>query len=561
MSETLGSAVLVLSTDDSQLKKGLSDAKKNAKKVGASMRKVGKGMTAALTLPIVGLGAAILKSAADFEAGMNQVAALTGATGDDFKALEEQAKELGATTQFSAGQAADAMGFLAQAGLKTEQIIGTLPATLDLAAASQVGLAETADMMTNIMQGFGLEADQSRRAADVLTGAFTNSNTNLTELAEAMSFAGPVLKGFGIRFEEAAAAVGLLGNAGIKASRAGTALSGALVRLSNPAKEIADLMSDLGINVVGTDGKMKSLVDIIEQLETSGASTAQIMKIFGQRAGPAMAALVTQGSEALAKMTATLDESGGKAKEIADVQMEGLKGQLKALKSALEAVALSIAETGLLEFVTDMARSAAEWLRELAKLNPAILKWSAILAGVLAVAGPLLIVLGSLATVIAAISAPVWLAIGAFVAWGVILTVFRDEFLAVFDAILDAANTWWGSLLLWVFNPLLGTINLIINAWNLLTGLFAEPLPEIQLPTTQGERDLADNSGFSDDPFRDTQSILGGGELSQQQSSRPPIVVNVEDDALLSGRQVRGIVDQINQEMADDSTGQDIQVL
>lgn len=563
MSETLGSALLVLGTDDKKLQSGLKKAKSSVEKMGKSMRDVGKSMSLKLTAPIVGLGTAILTAAANFETGMNQVQALTGATGEEFKALNDQAKELGATTQFSAGQAADAMGFLAQAGLKTEQILGTMPATLDLAAASGMGLAETADTMTNIMSGFGLKADDSARASDVLTAAFTNSNTNLAELGEAMSFAGPVLSGFGITFEETAAAVGLLGNAGIKASRAGTALSGALVRLATPAKEQAELMKKLGINVFGTDGKMLSLVEIVEQLETSGADTSEIMKLFGQRAGPAMAALLKQGSKALGDMTEKLENSGGKAKEIAEVQMKGLSGAMKSFKSALEAVAIAIAETGLIKWATDIATAVAGWLREIAKANPEILKWGVIIAGVIAVAGPLLLLLGTfvpvitgIITVIGLILSPIGLLVAGIVGIGVAAWVFRDDIVDAFNAVKKFAIDWWNELKKKVFGAFIATIDGIIDAWNFMVDLVAD--------TPQNQEAIAsstdDGSGFSDDAFKDT-----GTDRDQDSSivPRPQINVTIEggDEGLFSGRQVRQLVEQINVEQSDDSTGVSIQVL
>ncbi|KKK77584.1 hypothetical protein LCGC14_2852100, partial [marine sediment metagenome] len=342
MSETLGRAVLVLSTDDAALNRGLASAKSATKKFGKDMRRVGRTVSTRVTLPILGIGIAILKSAANFEAGMNRVQALTGATGKQFEKLETQAKELGATTQFSASQAAGAMGFLAQAGFDTEKILAAMPATLNLAAAAGMDLAQTADIMSNVMQGFGLEASESGRASDVMAAAFTSSNTDLQQLGEAMKFVAPVAKGMGLTFEETVAVLGLLGNAGIQASMAGTSLRGMMTRLADPTTKAAKLIKKLGIDVIGTDVKINSMSNIMGQLSEAGATTIEVMKLFGLRAGPGMQAILDQGSGSLVKFESKLKDSGGTAERIAKVQMKGLTGAMKAFTSAMEASAIAI---------------------------------------------------------------------------------------------------------------------------------------------------------------------------------------------------------------------------
>src|SRR5690606_26502147 len=170
----------------------MSQAQGVLQDAGQKMQQVGASLTRNLTLPIVALGGAALKAGADFEQGMNRVRALTGATGDTFKALEDQAKRLGATTQFLATEAADAMGFLAQAGFNAEQILGSMEATLNLAAAAQLDLGQAADIVSNVMQGYGLATSEAGRATDVLTQAFSSSNTNLEQLGQAMKYVGPI---------------------------------------------------------------------------------------------------------------------------------------------------------------------------------------------------------------------------------------------------------------------------------------------------------------------------------------------------------------------------------
>lgn len=315
---------------------------------------------------IIGLGAVaairtVVKSFADFETQMNRVRVLTGATGKDFMALENLARELGRTTAFSAKQSADAMGFLSMAGFEVDEVMSALPETLKLAAAAQLELGEAADIVTNILTGLQIPMEDLGKANDVLVKAFTSTNTNLQQLGQAFKFVGPVTTSAGLAFEEVTAALGLLGNAGIQASMAGTTLRGAIAKLLNPSAEGAKVLAELGVEAIGTTGKMNPLSDIIEQLAEGGATTADIFKIFGQRAGPGIAALLSQGSKAIKDLTRTLEDSAGVAERAAEIQLEGLNGSLIKMKSAAEGAAISIGES-LAPFVAE----GADVIRELA---------------------------------------------------------------------------------------------------------------------------------------------------------------------------------------------------
>lgn len=442
MPESLGTAVLELRTDDAAYTRGISKARRDAQKLGKTFTSTGKTLSTRLTLPIVGLGVAMLKAAGDFEAGMNKVKALSGATEKQLKSLSDQAKELGATTQFSAGQAAEAMGFLSMAGFDATQIFKAMPATLNLAAAANIDLGQTADIVTNVMAGYGLQAKDTARLSDILTKTFTGSNTSLIELGEAMSYAGPVAKGFGLEIEEAAAVLGIFAGAGFKGSRGGTALAGALVRLATPSDEAAGIMKKLGLVVFDSTGKMKPFNEIIQQLAKSGTSAADMMTLFGQRAGPAMLALKNVGSKAVVDFTKKIRESGGVTEKIAKIQMKGLNGALKALKSSLEAVAIAVSESGLLEWVTKMATATAEWFRKGAKLDQELLGWGVIIAGVAAALGPLLIILGMVVTAIGVLLSPIGLVVIAVIALGAAFLVFQDEIIAVWDSVAGSIGAF-----------------------------------------------------------------------------------------------------------------------
>lgn len=377
---------------------------KKMKSIGKKMNRIGKDMSLKISAPIGLAGAAILNTAGDFETSMNRLQAVSGASTDQLKAMENQAKDLGITTQFSASQAADAMGFLAQAGFDADKIMASMPGTLKLAAASQIDLATAADQVSNVLSGYGLDVDQLGRATDVMVSTTANANTNMTDLAQAFKFVAPVANAAGVDFEEANAALGKMGDAGIQASMAGTSLRGTISRILAPTKKMKDAMAEAGLKFTDANGKLLSLSNIVRQLEPHANDAGLFMELFGQRAGPAMAALVNQGADSLDTLTAKLKASGGTAEKIADAQMKGFNGAMKELKSAVEGFMLAIADSGLLAFFTDMVKSLSDIVRNLAETNPAFLKWGTIIAGLAAVIGPALVALGFMATGIAALT-------------------------------------------------------------------------------------------------------------------------------------------------------------
>jgi TP901 family phage tail tape measure protein len=399
----VGELTVKLKGDASSLDKALSDVETKLKSVGGKFKNIGKGMSAGITAPIAGIGVSAIMTGAKFEQGMNRVKALTQASGSEFDSLTATAKELGKTTMFSATQSAEAMGFLAMAGFKTTSIVGAMPGVLNLAAAAQMDLGQAADITSNILTGFGKETADLAHVNDVLVKAMTSANVDLSMLGESMKFVGPVAKSAGMGFEETAAAVALLGNAGIQGSMAGTALRGAMTKLLTPTDEAATIMAKLGVNALDSEGNLKSFTSIIGDLESSGASTADMMTIFGQRAGPAMMALVSQGSGALADMTESLENSGGIAKSVADTQMQGLNGAITEMKSAFEGLMIVIAED-ILPIITKFVDKLSPLLRLFADAPQPIKIAVLAVAGIAAVVGPLLILIGFMIPAITALS-------------------------------------------------------------------------------------------------------------------------------------------------------------
>ncbi|HEY7821461.1 MAG TPA: phage tail tape measure protein, partial [Acidimicrobiia bacterium] len=405
MADTTVTARFRADTTDLQTKLGALQAQmmatsKRFSSVSQSMVSTGATLTKGVTLPIVAVGTAAVVAGATFEKSMNKVRAVSGATGSDFENMSDTAKELGRTTQFSASQAADGMSFLAMAGFEANDIVSAMPGVLNLAAAGQMDLAQAADIASNVLTGFGMDASELDGAIDVMAKTFTSANTSLDQLGEAMSYVAPIAASAGANFEEVNAAVGLLGNAGIQGSRAGTSLARVMSILTMNSSKTASALDRLGVNALDTSGNLLPLEDIIGQLETSGATTADIMNIFGQRAGPAMAALLSQGSDALRDLTGDLETSGGTAEEIADTQMEGLAGTMLRLKSAFEGAMIAIAESGVLDALTAVVQTAADGLSKFTaiweKVPGPIKTVTVVLAGVAAAIGPILFVGGKL---------------------------------------------------------------------------------------------------------------------------------------------------------------------
>jgi TP901 family phage tail tape measure protein len=393
--------------------------------VGQRMTETGRTLTKRVTAPIMAMGAVILRTAGDYQQSMNQVRAVTGATGDDFQALGDLAQDLGRTTQYSAAEAADAMYYLASAGFDTTETMEALPGVLQLAAAANMDLATASDIASNILSAFGLEASELGRINDGLVATFQSTNTNVTQLGEAMSYAAPVAAAMGVDFEDAAAAIGLMGNAGIQGSTAGTSLRMAMTALAQETGPAADLMQKFGINALDAEGKLKPLDEIIRQLEDSGMSASDMMSLFGQRAGPAMLNLVEQGSGALADLSTKLRESGGIAQEVADIQMEGLNGAVARLKSSFEGAAIAIGESGLLDDAALFAEVIAGWFQRLAETNPELLKAATLTAGIAAAVGPASWAIGSLTS-----------------AFGKLLTVGLNPYVIAIGLVVTAVGFW-----------------------------------------------------------------------------------------------------------------------
>lgn len=416
MATDVGSAVGYLDLDISGFLSGLQSAQSQANTaskniattIGNNLQSAGKSMTSAgstltktVTTPVLGLGTAAVKVTSDFESAMSKVSAISGATGGDLDALNKKAQEMGAKTKFSATESAEAFTYMAMAGWKTEDMLSGIDGIMSLAAADGLDLATTSDIVTDALTAFGLSASDSGHFADVLAKASSNANTNVSMLGESFKYAAPVAGALGYSAEDAAIALGLMANAGIKGSQGGTALRGSLTRLIKPTDDAAALMEQYGLSMTNADGSMKSLGEVMNMLRDklgglTEAEQAQVAtQIFGQEAMSGMLAIINASDSDYAKLTDAIYDADGAAQQMADTMLDNLSGQLTLFKSALEGLAIQFGEI-LMPYIKQFVTWLQNLTQKLQELTPEqkeqIVKWAAIAAAI----GPVLMVLGKL---------------------------------------------------------------------------------------------------------------------------------------------------------------------
>ncbi|UUT18473.1 phage tail tape measure protein [Bacillus velezensis] len=334
---------------------------------------------------VAGIGVSV-KKAADFEEAMSRVKAISGATGQDFEDLKNIAAKMGAETKYTAVEAAEGLQYLAMAGFSVKAQVRSLPAVLNLAAASGEGLGRSADIVSNIMTGFGIKAEDSGHAVDVLVKAMTTANTDLPQLGDAMKFVAPVAHSLGYSIEDTATAVAKMSDAGIQGSMAGTALRASLLHLTNPVGQSAKAMKKYGIEVKDAHGNLKPIPELVghisKQFEgmTSAQKTAAAAQLVGVEAASGFVTLLGVGEKGLRNYSKTLKEAGGTADKVAKTQMDNLKGSFEQFTSALDGLGIAIGNEFLPTFrkIVDTGTKVVEFLSE---LNPGIITTGLEMAG------------------------------------------------------------------------------------------------------------------------------------------------------------------------------------
>lgn len=458
-SAVIGALRVVLGIDTAMFDQGLADAMKSLKGIGKTMQDTGKSMSMFLTAPIAGFGALTVKTAGDFEAAMNRVEAASGATSGEFKAMRDMAIKLGADTSFSASESADAMEMLAKNGLKAGQILdGAVSASMKLAAASGSELSAAADVATDVMMNFGKEAKELGGLVDGITGVLLESKFSFDDYRLAIGQAGGVAGNLGVEFEDFNAALVATSSAFASGSDAGTSLKQFLVTLVPQSKKAAEAMEALNLSFFKSDGTMKNMTEIAEELKSkmSGLSDQalnQAMKdIFGVDAMRTAIMLMKQGGDGIEEIRSRLNNAS--ADEQAAARLKGFNGELEKLSGAFETLQIAIADSGLLAMVTAFVTQLAGWVEALSQTNPELLQWGVIIAGLTAALGPLLLVLGTVATAIAAIGTPIAAVIAGVTALTAAIVAFWPEIQnlgtvinSTFISALNAMQAAWDAMI------------------------------------------------------------------------------------------------------------------
>lgn len=373
--------------------------------VGGKFEAVGDKISSAgerimpVSLAVIGLGTAAVKTAADFDASMSKVAAVSGASGDELDALRAKAREMGETTKFSASEAADAMNYMAMAGWKTEDMLSGIEGIMNLAAASGEDLATTSDIVTDALTAFGLTAADSAHFADILAAASSNANTNVGMMGETFKYCAPIAGAMGYTAEDVAEAIGLMANAGIKSTQAGTAMRTMMTKLQGNLELSGAAFGDVTIATANADGSMRELGDILGDLRvyfsqmTESEAAAAAEMLVGKNAMSGFLAVMNAAPEDIEKLNTAITSCDGAAADMAAVMQDNLAGQLTILKSQLQELAISFGEM-LMPIIRKVVASIQSFVDKLNNMDEGQRKTILTIGMVVAALGPLLVILG-----------------------------------------------------------------------------------------------------------------------------------------------------------------------
>ena len=376
------------------------------KTVGDNISNVGTKLLP-VTAGVVGLGTAAVKTAADFDSAMSKVAAVSGATGKDLDALRDKAREMGSKTKFSASEAAEAMNYMAMAGWKTEDMLSGIEGVMNLAAASGEDLATTSDIVTDALTAFGLSAKDSGHFADILAAASSNANTNVSMMGETFKYCAPIAGALGFSAEDTAEAIGLMANAGIKGSQAGTALRTIMNNLSGDVKICGSSIGEVTVATTNADGSMRDLSDILADCRTAFSGLSESEKaaaaesLVGKNAMSGFLALMNAGEADINKLSSAIDNCDGCAAGMAETMNDNLAGQLTILKSQLQELAISFGELLMpaIRTIVGWIQKFVDWLNSMDGTRKVIVTIALVAAAI----GPVLIIVGKVISAIGTI--------------------------------------------------------------------------------------------------------------------------------------------------------------
>lgn len=402
---------------DAALQKIAANGEK-LKTVGDNISSAGQKMLP-VTAAVTGLGTAAVTTAANFESSMSQVQATMGVTKDAMSTvdgqsvntmdtLSELAKKMGAETAFSAKECADALNYLALAGYDTQQMCDTLPTVLNLAAAGDIDLASASDMVTDAMSALGMGVDESTKMVDQMAKTASSTNTSVAQLGEGILTIGATAKSIKGGTAELNTALGILANNGIKGAEGGTHLRNVILSLQNPTDKAAAQMDALGVSVYDSNGNMRSLNDILGDLNKSmdGMTSADkaniIATIFNKTDLASVNALLANTGDTWDSLQNSITNSAGAAQQMADTQLDNLQGQITILKSALEGLAISFGELLMpaIKQIVDWVQKFVDWLNSMDEGTKKVIVTVALLAAAI---GPVLIVIGKVISAVGTI--------------------------------------------------------------------------------------------------------------------------------------------------------------
>lgn len=361
-----GSIKIDTKIDNSGFSTGINTMKSVASRGSAAIA----SSLAVISAGIVAGGTAAIEVGSSFEAAMDKVSAISGATGKDLTALSDKAKEMGATTKFSASESAEALQYMAMAGWGTEDMLNGIDGIMSLAAADGLDLATTSDIVTDAITAFGLQASDSSHFADVLAKASSSANTNVSMLGESFKYVAPLAGTMGYSVEDVSVALGLMANASVKGSMAGTSLKTAIANLSSPTENMAEVMDKYKISMTDAEENSLSLIEVIKQLRekfgtlSESEQAAAASTLFGKEAMSGMLAIINASDSDFNNLVDNINNADGAAASMADTMQDNLQGQITILKSSLEGLGIEIYE-GMQEPLKDAAIEAQGYVNRL----------------------------------------------------------------------------------------------------------------------------------------------------------------------------------------------------
>ena len=372
---------------------------RNAEAISKTKRQLG-GTIGAIAAAGAAIYAGPVKKAAEFEAQMSTVKAISNASAEDMTKLANEAKRMGATTQFTAVEAGQALEYMAMAGWKTEQMTSGLPGIMNLAAASGEDLGAVSDIVTDALTAFGMGADDAGRFADVLAQASSNANTNVSMMGSTFQKVAPVAGALGYSVEDMSLGIGLMANASIKAETAGTSLKTALANMAKPTAQMQAYMDKYNISLTNTDGSMKTFREVVENLRGSLGGLAEneqiaaATAIFGKESFAGMLAIVNASDEDFQKLSDSISNSAGAAERMAAIKLDNLEGDITLMKSAFDGLQIAIGDallpmfragtqhlTAFINKLTDFINKNPKLIQQIVKIGGGLLAFKAATLG------------------------------------------------------------------------------------------------------------------------------------------------------------------------------------